>query len=270
MCEKTKNPPLDVPAKHIIAVASGKGGVGKSTIAANLAVALAKSSKLKIGLLDADIYGPSQPFMMGDKDYKPLLNDDKKLIPAQCHGVYLMSIGFIADQDKALIWRGPMAQSAFYQMIRDVDWAGPNGEKLDVLVIDLPPGTGDIQLTMVKKLKLSGAVIVSTPQDIALIDARRAVAMFEKTGVPVLGLIENMSVYICPECGHEAHIFGNGGARMEAKELDVLYLGDVPLARDVREYSDQGTPIVLADPEDSAAQKINEIAGQLKKVLSTL
>jgi len=265
-CGKAINPPLGVPARHIIAVASGKGGVGKSTVAANIAVALAKEHGLSVGLLDADIYGPSQPLMMGDESYEPPLNEDKKLVPAECYGVKLMSIGFVSDSSKALIWRGPMAQSAFYQMVRDVAWAS-DGKKLDVLVIDLPPGTGDVQLTMVQKLKLSGAVIVSTPQDIALIDARRAVAMFETTNVPVLGLIENMSTYICPNCGHEEHIFGHGGAQEEAKKLGIDFLGDIPLSRDIREKSDQGTPIAIEDNQGICANKINEVAS---KIVNTL
>jgi len=178
-----------------------------------------------------------------------------------------MSIGFMVDPDKALIWRGPMAQSAFYQMLRDVVWA-PKGKMLDVLVIDLPPGTGDVQLTMVKKVKLSGAIIVSTPQDIALIDARRAAAMFSKMEVPVLGLIENMSTYICPHCGHEDHIFGHGGARQEAEKTGISYLGDIPLARSVREESDKGKPIALAETDDAPTQRITEIVSRLQQVLS--
>ena len=267
LCGKMKNPLLEVPTRHIIAVASGKGGVGKSTVAANIAVALAEQHGLKVGLLDADIYGPSQPLMMGDKDYKPSLNEEKQAIPAKVHGVTLMSIGFIADPDKALIWRGPLAQSAFTQMIRDVQWS-EEGEELDVLVIDLPPGTGDVQLTMIQKLKLSGAVIVSTPQDIALIDARRAVAMFTRMNVPVLGLIENMSTYVCPKCGHEEHVFGHDGAKKEAEKLGVPFLGDLPLSMDVRETSDQGKPLVLAQPGSAAAKKIKEITAGIVGALN--
>ncbi len=264
LCEKMKNPRLNLPARYVIAVASGKGGVGKSTVAANLAVSLAKKHGLSVGLLDADIYGPSQPMMMGGDAYKPQLNEDEKLIPAMRHGVQVMSIGFIADPDKAVIWRGPMVQNAFYQLVRDVAWGDSDGGQLDVLIIDLPPGTGDVQLTMVQKMKVDGAVIVSTPQDVALIDARRAAAMFKIMNVPVLGIIENMSMHICSNCGHEEHIFGHGGARKEAEELGVPYLGDIPLSRDVREQSDKGEPIVLAEPSSVAASKIGAIAKQLQ------
>ncbi len=257
-----KNPPVDVPAKYIIVVASGKGGVGKSTISANIAVSLSNNYGKKVGLLDADIYGPSQPLMMGGESYKPRLNDKKQLIPADKHGIKIMSIGFIADSKKALVWRGPMVQSAFYQMLRDVDWASEE-EPLDYLVIDLPPGTGDVQLTLAQKVRVSGAVIVSTPQDIALIDARRAVEMFDKTGVPVLGLIENMSSYICSNCGHEEHIFGHGGAQDEAKALGVSFLGSVPLSKAVRVRSDEGLPIVIADPDSEPANNMKDIVSKI-------
>ena len=240
------DPIINLPAKHIILIASGKGGVGKSTVAANIAVALAKD--FKVGLLDADIYGPSQPLMMGVKDYKPEISSDKKLIPADAYGVKLMSIGFMVDDSKALVWRGAMMHKALMQMIRDVEWAS-DGEELDYLIIDMPPGTGDVQLTLAQKLKISGAVIISTPQDIALIDARRAVDMFNKVGVPVLGLIENMSIHICTNCGHEEHIFGSGGARAEADALAIPFLGEIPLSKNIREYSDNGEPVALAQPE---------------------
>lgn len=256
-----KNPPVDVPANNIIVVASGKGGVGKSTVSANLAAGLAARG-FAVGLLDADIYGPSQPVMMGDSVYKPTLNDDKKLIPLERHGVKIMSIGFIADTDKALVWRGPMVQTAFYQMLRDVDW-GSKGAPLDYLIIDLPPGTGDVQLTLAQKVRATGAVIVSTPQDIALIDARRAVEMFEKTNVPVLGLIENMSMHVCSNCGHEDPVFGHGGAEEEARTLGLKFLGALPLSRVVREMSDAGTPIVISESESDVARSFNQILDDL-------
>lgn len=236
-----KNPKLDLPIRHIIAVASGKGGVGKSTVAANLAISLANNSqngKLKIGLLDADIYGPSVPKLLGVEGQKPE-QVDGKIIPLTVQGVRIMSIGFMVENEAPLIWRGPMVQTAIYQMLRDVKW-GTQDEKLDVLVVDMPPGTGDAQLTMAQKVPLSGAVIVSTPQDIALIDARKAVAMFEKVNVPILGMIENMSTYQCPNCGHEEHIFGHGGARAEAERLGVPFLGEIPLRADIRQKSDNG------------------------------
>ncbi len=262
------NPPVDVPARHIIVVASGKGGVGKSTVSANIAVALAQRG-LRVGLLDADIYGPSQPVLMGDESYKPELNEDKKLIPLQRHGIKMMSIGFMVEREKALIWRGPMAQSAFYQLLRDVAW-GDKDAKLDCLVVDMPPGTGDIQLTLAQKVKVDGAVIVSTPQDIALIDARRGVSMFEKTDIPVLGLIENMSTYVCSACGHEDHIFGHGGAQEEAQNLDIPFLGGIPLSRTLREQSDAGRPIILSDPDSPSSQAFSQIAEKVEKALNDL
>lgn len=276
-----KNPVLDIPARHIIVVASGKGGVGKSSVAANLAVGLAQVHKfstgsgagqvlpqpLRVGLLDADIYGPSQPLMMGDVAYKPALDEAKKLIPLSRHGIKIMSIGFLTDADKALVWRGPMVQTAFYQMLRDVAWA-EKGAPLDYLVIDMPPGTGDVQLTLAQKVKASGAVIVSTPQDIALIDARRAVEMFNKTNVPILGIVENMSIHICENCGHEDHIFGHGGAAAEAKKIGVPFLGALPLSRQVREDSDAGQPIILARPQSAEAQHFMAIVRAVRNALN--
>ncbi len=262
-----KNPPVDVPARHIIVVASGKGGVGKSTVAANLAVSLANAHGKKVGLLDADIYGPSQPVMMGDASYKPTLNQDKKLIPLEKHGIKIMSIGFIADTDKALVWRGPMVQTAFYQMLRDVDWATKD-DPLDYLVIDLPPGTGDVQLTLAQKVMVDGAVIVSTPQDIALIDARRAVEMFGKTGVRVLGVVENMSVHVCSACGHEDHVFGHGGAKEEAEKIGVPFLGELPLSRTVREQSDAGIPVSLNNSDEKASLKFKDISAKVIDALT--
>lgn len=242
-----KNPRLDsLPIRHIIAVASGKGGVGKSTIAANLAWSLARGG-LRVGLLDADIYGPSVPKLAGIEGKKPEFTPANKIIPLEAQGLKVMSIGFLLkDGQGALIWRGPMAQSALYQMLRDVEWAQDH-KPLDVLVIDMPPGTGDIQLTLAQKVPVTGAIIVSTPQDLALIDARRAIEMFRKTEVPILGLIENMSLYICPSCGHEDHIFGHGGAREEAEHMGVPFLGEVPLRMALRVQSDQGQLFGLDD-----------------------
>jgi ATP-binding protein involved in chromosome partitioning len=240
-----KNPALILPIKHIVAVASGKGGVGKSTVAAALAKKLALNSQLKVGLLDADIYGPSQPKLMGLEGYKPEFTEDKQIIPpvvdvaGNDHGLKVMSIGFMVDANKALVWRGPMVQSAIYQLFRDVQWA-EDGEQLDVLIVDMPPGTGDAQLTLAQKVPVSGAVIVSTPQDLALADARKGVEMFKKTNVPILGLIENMSTHICSNCGHEEHIFGHGGARAEAEALGVPFLGEVPLSAEIRKKADAG------------------------------
>jgi ATP-binding protein involved in chromosome partitioning len=251
-----KNPPLILPIKNIIAVASGKGGVGKSTVAFNLAIALARAGK-KVGLLDADIYGPSVPRLSGIGEQKPAQRDDK-LIPLEAHGLKIMSIGFLVEAEKALIWRGPMVQTALYQMLRDVAWASES-DPLDVLVIDMPPGTGDVQLTLAQKVPVTGAIIVSTPQDLALIDARKAMAMFEKTNVPVLGIVENMSTYICPSCGHEEHIFGHGGAEAEAKKRGVEFLGGIPLTIETREKSDAGQPL------DDAA--FAAIATKLSRVL---
>lgn len=236
----------------IIAVASGKGGVGKSTVAVNLALGL-KAMGANVGLLDADIYGPSVPRLLGLSG-KPDARDNM-LAPMDAFGLKAMSIGSIVQADQAMIWRGPMASSALTQMLTDVDW-GP----LDVLVIDMPPGTGDIQLTLAQRVPLAGAVIVSTPQDIALIDARKGIAMFGKTNVPILGLIENMSYYQCPKCGDTAHIFGHGGARETAAELGVPFLGEIPLHLAIRELSDAGTPVVAADPASAQAQAFLAVA----------
>lgn len=233
-----KNPTLNLPIKKIIAVASGKGGVGKSTIAANLAANFSKQG-LKTGLLDADIYGPSVPKLMGLPNERPPLNDRQQLIPFEKHGLKIMSIGFMVDQDTPMIWRGPMVQSAIYQMLRDVDWGTPDN-MLDVLVIDMPPGTGDAQLTIAQKINLDGAIIVSTPQDLALIDAIKGIEMFNKTNVPVLGLIENMSTHICSNCGHEEHIFGHGTIEQEALKRNIPYLGAIPLHKTIREEADAG------------------------------
>ena len=241
--------------KAIIAVASGKGGVGKSTTAVNLALGLSALGR-KVGLLDTDIYGPSVPRLMGLSG-KPE-SDGKVIKPAKKYGIKCMSMGFLVDEETAMIWRGPMVVSAIQQMLADVKWGD-----LDVLVLDLPPGTGDAQLTIAQRVPLKGAVIVSTPQDIALLDARRGIGMFEKVKVPTFGLIENMSTFICPHCGGESHIFGHGGAREEAEKLGADFLGEVPLTIEVRETSDAGTPIVAVDPTSAPAQAYLEIAAKV-------
>jgi len=237
----------------VIAVASGKGGVGKSTTAANLTLALMQQG-LRVGLLDADIYGPSQPRLMGLTG-RPQSPDGRRIIPHRLQGVPVMSIGFLVTDDTAMIWRGPMVQSAILQMLRDVEWG-----ELDCLVVDLPPGTGDAQLTMAQQVPLTGAVIVSTPQDVALLDVKKAIAMFRKVDVPILGLIENMSLFVCPNCGHEAHIFAHGGAKREAERQGIPFLGEVPLDLRIRETSDGGRPIVLDEPGGAAAAIYRAIA----------
>ena len=249
--------PAHIPGvRRIIAVASGKGGVGKSTVAANLAAAFAREGK-RAGLLDADIYGPSQPRMMGVNE-RPKSPDGKTIMPLTAHGVTLMSIGLMLKEGEAVIWRGPMLQGALQQLMGQVAWG-----ELDVLVIDLPPGTGDVQLTLSQKYVIAGAIIVSTPQDVALLDARKAYDMFLKTRVPVLGLIENMSSYICPNCGHEAHIFGHGGARAEAERLDIPFLGEIPLDLAIRLAGDEGVPVVAARPESPEARAFRAVARRL-------
>lgn len=254
--------PVAPEVAAIVAVASGKGGVGKSTVAANLAVAAALNG-LRVGLCDIDIFGPSVPILMGSNAGPPPLDDEKRMLPPLAHGVKLMSIGFLVDGKEAMVWRGPMVHSAINQMLRDVAW-GP----LDLLVLDMPPGTGDAQLTIAQLGRLAGAVIVSTPQDLALADARRAVTMFGKVNVPILGLVENMSVYCCPNCGYTAEIFGHGGAVREAEKMGVLLLGQIPLDLRVRELGDSGTPITLALPESAEAKIFRDMAaavsGRLK------
>lgn len=244
----------------IIAVASGKGGVGKSTTAVNLALGL-QSLGLRVGILDADIYGPSMPRLLGIKG-KPQMSEDRKLKPMEAHGLQVMSIGFLVEEETPMIWRGPMVMSALRQLLRDVSW-GP----LDVLVVDMPPGTGDAQLTMAQQVPLAGAVIVSTPQDLALIDARKGLNMFRRVEVPVLGIVENMSYFIAPDTGKRYDIFGHGGAKAEAERLDAPFLGEVPLTMDVREMSDAGTPIVISNPQGEQAKTYRTIA---EKVLGRL
>ena len=238
---------------RVVAVASGKGGVGKSTTAVNLALGLAAAGH-KIGLMDADIYGPSMPRMMGISG-QPSSSDGKNLDPMENYGIKVMSMGFMVEEDTPMIWRGPMVQSALEQMLRDVNWG-----ELDVLIVDMPPGTGDAQLTMAQRVPLTGAIIVSTPQDIALLDARRGLNMFRKVDVPVLGLIENMSYFTCPHCGERSEIFSHGGARAEADKLGMDFLGEIPLHMDIRKTSDSGRPIVVSDPDSEYAKAYRAIA----------
>lgn len=253
--------PVAPEVTAIVAVASGKGGVGKSTVAANLAVAAALNG-LRVGLCDIDIFGPSVPILMGSNAGPPPLDDEKRMIPPLAHGIKLMSIGFLVDSKEAMVWRGPMVHSAINQMLREVAW-GP----LDLLVLDMPPGTGDAQLTIAQLGRLAGAIIVSTPQDLALADARRAVTMFGKVNVPILGLVENMSVYCCPNCGHTAEIFGHGGAVREAEKMGVPLLGQIPLDLRVRELGDSGTPITLALPDSAEAKIFRAMAAAVSGML---
>ncbi|MBM3542807.1 MAG: Mrp/NBP35 family ATP-binding protein [Alphaproteobacteria bacterium] len=245
----------------IVAVASGKGGVGKSTVAANLAVALVAHG-LKVGLLDCDVYGPSLPLMMGVKD-KPGRGSAGKLKPPESFGVKVISMGFLAADKQPMIWRGPMVASAVEQMLRGVEWA-----PLDVLVVDMPPGTGDAQLTLAQRVPLAGAVIVSTPQNVALLDARKGLNMFKQLDVPVLGIVENMSYFVCPSCGTRTDIFAHGGAKKEAADSGVPFLGDIPLDPRIRDTSDSGRPITASDPQSPHAQAFREIAGKLWRTLS--
>jgi ATP-binding protein involved in chromosome partitioning len=244
----------------VIAVASGKGGVGKSTTALNLALGL-RDLGLRVGLLDADIYGPSVPRLTGIRE-KPQLNDDKKMIPIKRFGLAIMSIGFLVEEETAMIWRGPMVMSAITQMLRDVAWG-----TLDVLVVDMPPGTGDAQLTLAQNVPLKGAIIISTPQDLSLIDARRGLAMFKKVNVPVLGIIENMSYFQCPHCGTQSDIFGHGGARHEAERLAVPFLGEIPLHMSIRAMSDSGTPVVESEPDGPHAAIYRAIGAKVRDQL---
>ncbi|MBU3028692.1 Mrp/NBP35 family ATP-binding protein [Paracoccus marinaquae] len=247
--------PQPIPGvRSIVAIGSGKGGVGKSTLTSNLAVALARAGR-RVGLLDADIYGPSQPRMMGVSD-RPASPDGKRIEPLHAHGVTIMSIGLMLKEGEAVVWRGPMLMGALQQLLQQVNWG-----ELDVLLIDLPPGTGDVQLSLCQKAAVTGAIIVSTPQDVALLDARRAIDMFNKLKAPVLGLIENMSSYICPNCGHEAHLFGHGGVAAEAMDLGLPFLGEIPLQLEVRLAGDSGRPVALGEGE--IAQAYARLAARL-------
>jgi ATP-binding protein involved in chromosome partitioning len=239
---------------NVIAVASGKGGVGKSTVAANLALALAAQGA-RVGLLDADIYGPSMPRMMGLQGQRPTTTDGKTLDPPRGHGLPVMSIGFLVDSDQPMAWRGPMVTQALSQMLADTRWG-----ELDYLVVDMPPGTGDIQLTLTQRVPVSGAVIVTTPQEIALLDARKGLQMFRKVGVPVLGIVENMGLHRCPACGHESHIFDAGGGRSLTERYDTVLLGELPLDPAIREQADSGRPTVVADPGSAIAAAYHAIA----------
>ena len=249
--------PQPVPGvNHIIAIASGKGGVGKSTVSANLACALAAEGR-RVGLLDADVYGPSQPRMLGVSG-RPASPDGKTILPMRNHGVTMMSIGLMTNEDQAVVWRGPMLMGALQQMLTQVQWGA-----LDVLLVDLPPGTGDVQMTLSQKARVDGAIIVSTPQDVALLDARKGIDMFNQLKVPVLGMIENMSTHICSNCGHEEHVFGHGGVKAECAKMGVPLLAEVPLHIDIRMAADGGAPIVVSNPEAAQAQAFRDIAKAL-------
>jgi len=257
------NVPAGVPGVDaVIAVASGKGGVGKSTTAVNLALAL-RDLGLKVGMLDADIYGPSLPKLLAIRE-KPQTVGGNRLKPISRYGLTVMSIGFLIDEETPMIWRGPMVMSAITQMLFEVEWG-----KLDVMVVDMPPGTGDAQLTMAQQVPLKGAVIVSTPQDLALVDARRGIAMFKRVNVPVLGLVENMSYFLCPHCGERSDIFGHGGARKEAERLGVPFLGEVPLHMSIREKSDSGLPVVATEPDGEHARIFRDTASKVRDQLTS-
>lgn len=257
--------PQPIPGiKHILAIASGKGGVGKSTTSINLAAAFSQQG-WKVGVFDCDIYGPSVQRMLGD-GAKAEMDDDKTIVPVERHGMKAMSMGYLVPEGRATVWRGPMVIGAVQQLLNGVAWT--KDCDLDILIVDLPPGTGDAQLTLVQTVPLSGVVIVSTPQDIALIDARKAHDMFIKTATPILGMIENMSTFVCPKCGEHSDIFGHGGAKETAKEKDIPFLGEIPLHIDIRSHADDGTPIVLAEPESDHAKIYTEIAKNLMAMLS--
>lgn len=248
--------------KYIIAIASGKGGVGKSTTAVNLALALAEKKGVRVGILDADIYGPNQPQMLGVSE-KPTSKDGKTLEPVYAHGLQSMSIGYLIDVNTPMIWRGPMATGALQQLLNDTHW-----DNLDYLIVDLPPGTGDIQLTLTQKIPLAGAVIVTTPQDIALLDVRKAIGMFNKVKVPLLGVVENMCMHVCRQCGHEEPIFGDGGGERIAKECNINLLGVLPLDSRIRKQADSGRPIFIAEPHGAIADVYREIANKIAEQLS--
>jgi len=249
--------------KHIIAIASGKGGVGKSTTAVNLALALAADGS-RVGIVDADIYGPSLPMMLGVAEgTRPDVVDEKYFVPVEAHGIKSMSMGYLVTEQTPMVWRGPMASGALLQILTQTQWG-----ELDYMVVDMPPGTGDIQLTLAQKAQLAGAVIVTTPQDIALLDARKAIEMFNKVSIPVLGIVENMAVHRCSQCGHEEHIFGEGGGQKIASECGVDVLGSLPLSLEIREQTDAGTPPVIADSDSVTAQHYHKIATQIKAKLS--
>ena len=249
--------PEKVPGvDRIIAVASGKGGVGKSTVAANLACALAAEGR-RVGMLDADVYGPSQPRMLGVSG-RPQSPDGKIILPLRNFGVTMMSIGLMTNEDQAVVWRGPMLMGALQQMLTQVQWGA-----LDVLIVDLPPGTGDVNMTLAQKAHVDGAIIVSTPQDVALMDARKGIDMFNQLGTPIIGMIENMSTHICSQCGHEEHVFGHGGVSEEAKKLNVPLLAEIPLHLDIRLAADGGAPIVVSKPNSTQAQAFRSLAKSL-------
>ncbi len=250
--------------KNIIAIASGKGGVGKSTTSVNVALAL-QAEGAKVGVLDADIYGPSIPIMLGIPDAKPVSEDKKTILPLKAHKIECMSIGFLVDEKQAMVWRGPMASSALQQIVRDTQWG-----ELDYLIVDLPPGTGDIQLTMAQKIPVTAAVIVTTPQDLALADAKKAIAMFEKVKIPVMGVIENMSTHICSECGHQEAIFGEGGGQWMSDEYDIPLLGRLPLSMKIRAQLDEGMPAIAEDADSEISKTYREIARNLTANLSVL
>lgn len=253
---KAQGPERISGVARIIAVASGKGGVGKSTVSANLATALAAEGR-RVGLLDADVYGPSQPRMLGVSG-RPASPDGKTILPLRNHGVTLMSLGLLTQEDEAVVWRGPMLMGALQQMLFQVQWGA-----LDVLVVDLPPGTGDVQMTLCQKAVVDGAIVVSTPQDIALLDARKGIDMFKKLGTPILGLIENMSTHVCSNCGHEEHIFGHGGVAREAEKLGVPLLAEIPLHLEIRTAADGGAPVTVSRPQGPQARTFRDLARRL-------